>query len=317
MGHLKASPGAWALAPFLLATDDKVQSQAEMVSLGRPGIGEMVLEEAGFVGVRRHAVPFAWEFPDPETYARMLASTGPAYEAIQTVGEVEFHRHCIEVATQRLREGLPLRAAIDCVGFTAKVPATVVEGPFLGTPADTEESRPLAEEDLADLGFVTQATALWMHDPGAMTALFELIVPTGRAAGLSVPERGIATIVGTALAGDTYCPLAWGDKLAKAATPEIAASVLLGSDDLLDDRGRAVAEWTRIVGGAPTSATPADVDRLRAVGFDNAEILRLTLFIALRIAFSTTNGALGARPEEEYVEHVDPAMRAAWMQTFA
>ena len=24
----------------------------------------------------------AWEFPDPETFARALASTGPAYEAI-------------------------------------------------------------------------------------------------------------------------------------------------------------------------------------------------------------------------------------------
>ena len=109
-----------------------------MVSLGRPGIGETVLEEAGFVGVRRHAVPFAWEFPDPEAYARMLASTGPAYEAIQAVGEDEFHRYCIEVATQRLRDGLPLRAEIDCVGLTAKVPATAVDGPFLGAPADTE-----------------------------------------------------------------------------------------------------------------------------------------------------------------------------------
>ena len=77
-GHLKASPGAWALAPFRLAAADKVDNQAVMVSLGRPGAGEQLLESCGFVDVERVDVPFAWEFADPETYARALASTGPA-----------------------------------------------------------------------------------------------------------------------------------------------------------------------------------------------------------------------------------------------
>lgn len=312
-GHIKISPGAWALSPFVLAAEEKVDAQARMVSIGRPGVGEAALAAAGFVGVRRHAVPFAWEFPDPETYARMLASTGPAYEAIQAVGEEEFRRHCIEVATERVRKGLPLRAEIDCVGFTAQVP---VGGPLLGSPAETEASRALAQDDLTELGFVTNATTLWMHDPDSMTALFDLIVPTARGAGLTMAERGIATIVGSALTGDSYCPLAWGDKLARAATPEVAVSVLAGADDLLEERGRAVAAWARRVGSAPGSATTADVDRLRAVGFDDAQILRLTLFVALRIAFSTVNGALGARPEQAYVEHVDPAVREAWLRVF-
>ena len=35
-------------------------------------------------------MPFVFEFADPETYAAGLASTGPAYEAIQDVGEEEF-----------------------------------------------------------------------------------------------------------------------------------------------------------------------------------------------------------------------------------
>src|SRR5215469_3416850 len=35
-GHLKISPGAWALAPLRLAAVDKVDNQAVMVSLGRP-----------------------------------------------------------------------------------------------------------------------------------------------------------------------------------------------------------------------------------------------------------------------------------------
>jgi SAM-dependent methyltransferase len=121
-GHLKVSPGAWALAPFRLAAAQKVDNQAVMVSLGRPGAGERLLEAHGFLAVERIDVPFAWEFADPELYARALAATGPAYEAIQNVGEAEFQRAAVEQAHRQLRDGLPLRAEIKVVGYLARKP---------------------------------------------------------------------------------------------------------------------------------------------------------------------------------------------------
>src|ERR1700683_3542352 len=121
-GHLKVSPGAWALAPFRLATAEKVDNQAAMVSLGRPGAGEQLLESYGFLAVERIDVPFAWEFADPEVYAPALAASGPAYEAIQNVGEAEFHRAAVERANRQLRDGLPLRAEIRVVGYLARKP---------------------------------------------------------------------------------------------------------------------------------------------------------------------------------------------------
>jgi SAM-dependent methyltransferase len=121
-GHIKASPGAWALAPFRLAAAEKVQNQAAMVALGRPGVGEEVLARFAFTRIERFEVPFVWEFSDPELYARAIASTGPAYEAIQQVGEDEFMHRAVELARSRVREGLGLRAPIDVVGFTALKP---------------------------------------------------------------------------------------------------------------------------------------------------------------------------------------------------
>jgi SAM-dependent methyltransferase len=121
-GHLKVSPGAWALAPFRLAAAPKVENQAAMVSLGRPGVGEQLLESAGFVDVGRATLPFAWEFPDPETYARALASTGPAFEAIQNVGEAAFLDAAVQQAEEHVRDGLPLRAEINVVGYLARKP---------------------------------------------------------------------------------------------------------------------------------------------------------------------------------------------------
>ncbi len=121
-GHLKVSPGAWALAPFRLAAAEKVDNQAVMVSLGRPGAGEQLLESYGFLEVQRLHVPFVWEFADPQLYARALAATGPAYESIVNVGEAEFHRAAVEQARGQLREGLPLRAEINVVGYLARKP---------------------------------------------------------------------------------------------------------------------------------------------------------------------------------------------------
>jgi SAM-dependent methyltransferase len=121
-GHIKASPGAWALMPFSMAAAAKVENQAAMVSLGRPGAGENLLARYGFIDVERFAVPFAWEFSDPAMYARALASTGPAYEAMQNVGEAAFLAAATHEARSRVRDGLPLRAQINVAGYVARKP---------------------------------------------------------------------------------------------------------------------------------------------------------------------------------------------------
>jgi SAM-dependent methyltransferase len=122
-GHIKVSPGAWAMAPFRLAEQAKVDHQADMVALGRPGAGEELLARYGFVDIQRVDVPMAWEFPDPEMFARAMASTGPAYEAIQKVGDDAFVLAAMEQARPWVRDGLPLRAQINLVGYIARKPA--------------------------------------------------------------------------------------------------------------------------------------------------------------------------------------------------
>ena len=121
-GHLKVSPGVWALTPFQLAAKPKVANQAAMVALGRPGRGEELLARCGFVDVQRRTISFAWEFADPGSFARALASTGPAYEAIQHVGEPAFTETAMQAATAQVRNGLALRAEIDVVGYLGRKP---------------------------------------------------------------------------------------------------------------------------------------------------------------------------------------------------
>ena len=116
-GNVGKSPGAWMLAPFLWAAEDKVQNQADMVSLGHPGVGEAFLRDGGFEPQERFTVPFVFEHTDPAGYARTLASTGPAYEAIQAIGEDEFLRRAEELAAAHWVEGVPMRGEIELFGY--------------------------------------------------------------------------------------------------------------------------------------------------------------------------------------------------------
>lgn len=116
-GNVGKSPGAWMFQPFLWATDEKVENQAKMVSLGRPGIGEAFLDDHGLEPEERFEVPFCMEYSDPAVYARAIASTGPAYEAIQSIGVDKFLSDATQLASEHVRAGLPLRGHIQLFGY--------------------------------------------------------------------------------------------------------------------------------------------------------------------------------------------------------
>jgi alkylhydroperoxidase family enzyme len=111
--------------------------------------------------------------------------------------------------------------------------------------------------------------------------------------------------------GDSYCSLVWGKRLAEHAGNEAAAAVLRGDDAALDVSERALARWARRVADDPNSTTVADVDELRAAGFDDAQIFAITVYAALRLAFSTVNDALGALPDRRLSHEVPTEIRDA------
>jgi len=320
-GHIKASDGAWALWPFTLATEDKVANQAAMVALGRPGVGEDLLPAHGFVDVERFEVPFVWEFADPDSFARALASTGPAYEAIQAVGEEAFVASATALARERERSGLPLRAPIKVVGYAARKP---VGGPvgdpvgdtsdaagYLAVPETTPEIQASYDEDVEQLGFVMNVSRLWAQAPELHEALFALISQSVALGGLTFRQRGVLVTACASTLGDSYCSLAWGLKLAEKAGADVAGSVLRGGDEQLDPQEAALARWARQVARDPNGTGVADVQALRDAGFDDRQVFAITAFVALRLAFSTVNDALGARPDAELATRVPAQVRAA------
>ena len=182
---------------------------------------------------------------------------------------------------------------------------------FLEEPATTPRIQALYDADVASYGYVMNLNRAWAHHPDAHDGLFELLGAVAREGGLSMRDRAVLVAACASTIGDSYCSLAWGGKLASESDPATAVGVLTGTDEGLDDRERAMAAWARQVAADANGTTAADVQALRDAGLGEAEIFAITAFVALRLAFSTVNDALGAVPDDRLRDGAPPEVRAA------
>lgn len=185
---------------------------------------------------------------------------------------------------------------------------------FLAEPDASADVRDLYEADLAEDGFVMNLTHLWAHAPQTKDALFDLLGDAVAVADLTFRQRGLLVAATASTLGDAYCSLAWGNRLAAAASPAVAAAILSGREDdepELDASDRALVGWARAAAQDPSRTTMAKVQALRKAGFDDRQIFGITLFVGLRIAFATVNGALGAVPDSELLDASPDPVRAA------
>jgi uncharacterized peroxidase-related enzyme len=175
---------------------------------------------------------------------------------------------------------------------------------FLEEPAPTDEVQALYDADLADPGYVMNLTRVWAQQPACKVAFNEIQALVAAGGDLSMRERGILVSATASARGDSYCSYAWGQRLANASEPATAAAVLRGTDEGLEPHEQALAVWARRVVRDPNTTTAADVQALRDAGYDDGKIMAVTLFVGLRLAFSSINAALGAAPDRELEERV-------------
>lgn len=181
---------------------------------------------------------------------------------------------------------------------------------FLAEPAPTEPAQAMYAEDLDGDGYVMNLTRLWAHGPSVHDAIAGLMGEATAVADLTFRQKGVLVSAAASTLGDSYCSLAWGARLAGEVGDDTAAAVLAGDDVGLDPAERALARWARAVARDPNGTTADDVQALRDAGFSDVRILGITAYVAARLAFSTVNDALGARPDAELLAAAPDAVRA-------
>jgi alkylhydroperoxidase family enzyme len=181
---------------------------------------------------------------------------------------------------------------------------------FLHDPEPSPGAERLYADDIDELGYVMNVSRLWAYAPEVSDGLFALM-RTAVAGRLPLRTRAVLVVAATSAFGDSYCALAWGEKLTAETAAGTAAAVVTGADTGLTEAERVLAGWARRVARNPGATTEADVAALRAAGHSDADIFAMTVFIALRIAFATVNDALGVQPDAQLADRVPADLRAA------
>jgi len=182
---------------------------------------------------------------------------------------------------------------------------------FLADPPLTPAASACYDEALTEDGYVANYLRIWSWRPDLLTSFAAPRAAVIGESSLSPREVAVMVAATASARGDSYCALAWGENLAELSDEATAAGVVTGADTGLSEREAALATWSRRVVRDPNGTTEADVEQLRQVGFDDREIFEATTWIALRLAFSTINDALGAKPDRELAERVPPLVREA------
>jgi uncharacterized peroxidase-related enzyme len=122
----------------------------------------------------------------------------------------------------------------------------------------------------------------------------------------------LATLAAAAQLRSSYCCLAHGSVLVgqflEAET--VAALVADHRAGGLSEQEVAVMDLAEQVARDATGIQQSDVDRLRDVGLNDAEILEVVVAAAARCFFSKTLDALGVQPDAKYGD-LEPGLRDA------
>jgi len=129
-------------------------------------------------------------------------------------------------------------------------------------------------------------------------------------ANMDLRRYELATIAAATRLRSSYCTLAHGSVLLDQFLSADDVRAVVGGRDAgaLDAVDAAVVELAGKVAVDATSVTSADVDRLRELGLDDADILDVVLTAAARSFFSKALDGIGVEPDAKYAQ-LDPDLR--------
>lgn len=150
-------------------------------------------------------------------------------------------------------------------------------------------------------GYVPNYAKVFCHRPEVMSAWANLLAKIKNRVDHRTFE--LVTFAAARAIGSSSCSLAHGKVLSEQYFGRDAVRALARETDASDeisDADRALVRFARKVVRASSTVTQDDVDELKTLAFDDAQIFDIAAIAAARAFFANLIEALGARP--------DPAM---------
>lgn len=185
--------------------------------------------------------------------------------------------------------------------------------PYIQTIPEDAASDGAAEIYAADreaFGHLPNFTRSFSLRPAAYTAWRQLNAAIKSEMDLRRYE--LATIAAARRLRSSYCMLAHGSVLADQFMDPATLRAVVDDHRTagLDDVDVAVMDLADKVADDATRVTEADIDRLRALGLADADILDVVLAAAARCFFSKVLDGVGVEPDEKFAS-LDPGLRDA------
>jgi uncharacterized peroxidase-related enzyme len=184
---------------------------------------------------------------------------------------------------------------------------------YIGTVPDDEATGQVAEQYEADrerLGYVANYTRAFSHRPVVYAAWVQL--NTSIKAGMDLRRYELATLAAARRLGSSYCCLAHG-KVLRDQFLEPSALLEIVRDHRsadLDPGDVAVMDLAAKVAEDATAVTSDDIDRLRAFGLTDGDVLSVILAAAARSFFSKVLDATGTQADAAY-RALEPELQEA------
>ena len=176
--------------------------------------------------------------------------------------------------------------------------------------ASDEAAAALYEADRARLGYVANYTRAFARRPAVYEAWQRLSGAIRE--GMDRRRYELVTLAAARALRSSYCSLAHGkvlaeELLAAAAVRDLARE---GSSAALSPAEREAMRFAERIVEDAASITEADVDRLRALGLSDEDVLDVVLAATARCFFSKTLDALGVQADATFAE-LQPDLRDA------
>jgi uncharacterized peroxidase-related enzyme len=181
---------------------------------------------------------------------------------------------------------------------------------FIDTPDDEGIAADLYAADRERQGYVANYTRVFAHRPRVYAAWQELSAAIK--ASMDPRRYELVTLAAARQLRSSYCMLAHGKLVAESFydAETVRALALDHTAAPLEPAEAAVMELAGKVTTDATAVTREDIDRLRDLGLNDAEIMDVVLAATARCFFSKTLDALGAEPDDAYWD-LEPGLRDA------
>lgn len=190
-----------------------------------------------------------------------------------------------------------------------EIAMTFIETATGGTAAGTVAR--LYAEDVADQGYVANYTRVFALRPEVLAGWAQLNGAIKH--GMDLRRYELATLATARALRSTYCAMAHGRVLRdRFYDPETVRRITTDHTHAgLTPAEVAVMDFADQVARDATSIGPDDIQRLRAHGLSDTDILDVALAAAARCFFSTVLDAMGAQADGALSEDLEPPLRAA------